>query len=110
MTAAVISAHLTFGYLLHVVDLFETFWILKRGGREMNPIMAPLVSRPLLFAAVKLIVAALLMSRCYLIWLSGDSSLTESLWIHHGILGAVVCWNALQIGRYCLRPKVPVVR
>lgn len=79
--------------LLNVLDVFLTVAAVKRGFIELNPVMAAIVHRPVLFGVTKIGV----------MWIGstvlGIREARKSLWLAVAIYTSVVTWNIVKMVR-----------
>lgn len=84
-------------FVLNVADYLLTLWVLRLGGIELNPIMAPIISTP--YAAMLKIV--LVGATCYLI--AKRLRFTKGIVVLAAITSIYVCvvsWNATNLFLY----------
>ena len=78
-------------FALCFLDVLTTSAILSHGGYEMNPVMVPVVTMPLLH---------MLLKWCVVAFVAGTAAIAERRIPRSGLLmlGVIICWYAFVVG------------
>jgi len=82
--------------VLNIADVFSTTTVLERGGRELNPVMAPIVGSWIVTLGAKLVVIALMWTAALR---APVRSRSASLMLAVGAMfyAAIVSWNLIGL-------------
>lgn len=91
--------HCLFVFWLQMMDLLTTWWFLKLGLAEGNPLGHWQLDHPIRALFCKLVIVALINTlSLWWPWAKGDyMSAMRCAWFHHGMMGFVVYHNLISI-------------